>query len=84
MQRNLELEKKKAEKTDIDGKKDEKRKSHIKKDIKTDSIGTSLHKVLNGAYFITAFFVKICTSSMLEKNMEKILGFNVGDGYGSM
>ena len=47
MQKNLELETT-AEKTDIDGKKDEKRKSHIKKDIKTDSIGTSLHKVQNG------------------------------------
>ena len=47
MQKNLELEAT-AEKTDIDGKKDEKRKSHIKKDIKTDSIGTSLHKVQNG------------------------------------
>ena len=46
-QKNLELETR-AEKTDIDGKKDEKRKSHIKKDIKTDSIGTSLHKVQNG------------------------------------
>ena len=46
MQKNLELETT-AEKTDIDGKKDEKRKSHIKKDIKTDSIGTSLQKVQN-------------------------------------
>ena len=44
MQKNLELETT-AEKTDIDA---EKRKSHIKKDIKTDSIGTSLHKVQNG------------------------------------
>ena len=41
MQKNLELEKT-AEKTDIDGKKDAKTKSHIKKDIKTDSIGRSL------------------------------------------
>ena len=48
VQKNLELEKT-AEKTDIDGEKDEKIKSHIKKDIKTDSIGTSLHKVLNGS-----------------------------------
>ena len=47
MQKNLELEKT-AEKTDIDGKKDEKRKSHIKKDVKTDSIGTLLHKVQKG------------------------------------
>ena len=47
MQRNFELEKT-AEKTDIDGKKVEKRKSHIKKDIKIDSTGTSLHKVQNG------------------------------------
>ena len=47
MQKNLELEKR-AEKTDIDGKKDEK-KSHIKEDVKTDSIGTSLHKVQNGS-----------------------------------
>ena len=47
MQKNLELEKT-AEKTDLDGKKDEKRKSHIKKDIKTDSIRTSLDKVQNG------------------------------------
>ena len=47
MQKNLELEAT-AEKTDIDGKKDEKRKSHIKKDIKTDSIGTTLRKVQNG------------------------------------
>ena len=46
MQKNLELEAT-AEKTDIDGKKDEKRKSHIKKDIKTDSIGTTLRKVQN-------------------------------------
>ena len=38
MQKNLELEKT-AEKTDIDGKKDEKRKSHIKEDVKADSIG---------------------------------------------
>ena len=45
MQKNLELEKT-AEK--IDGKKDEKRKSQIKEDVKTDSIGTSLHKVQNG------------------------------------
>ena len=48
MQKNLELQKT-AEKTDIDGKKDEKRKSHIKEDVKTDSIGTSLHKVQNGS-----------------------------------
>ena len=48
MQKNLELEKT-AEKTGIDGKKDEKRKSHIKEDVKTDSIGTSLHKVRNGS-----------------------------------
>ena len=48
MQKNLELEKS-AEKTDIDGKKDEKRKSHFKEDVKTDSIGTSLHKVQNGS-----------------------------------
>ena len=47
MQKNLELETT-AEKTDIDGKKDEK-KSHIKEDVKTDSIGTSLHKVQNGS-----------------------------------
>ena len=47
IQKNLDLEKT-AKKTDIDGTKDEKRKSHIKKDIKTDSIGTSLHKVQNG------------------------------------
>ena len=53
MQKNLELEKKTAEKTDIDGKKDEKIKSHIKKDIKTDSIGTSLHKVQNGSTPLT-------------------------------
>ena len=47
MQKNLELEKT-AEKTDIDGKNDNNTKSRIKKDIKTDSIGTSLHKVQNG------------------------------------
>ena len=48
MQKNLELEKN-SRKTDIHGKKDEKIKSHIKKDIKTDSIGTSLHKFQNGS-----------------------------------
>ena len=47
MQKNLELEKT-AQKTDIDGKKDEKTKSRIKKENKTDSIGTSLDEVQNG------------------------------------
>jgi hypothetical protein len=46
-QKNLELEKT-AVKSDVDGKKDDKTKSHIKKDIKTDSVGTSPHKVQNG------------------------------------
>ena len=46
-QKNLELEKT-ARKSDIDGKKDEKTKTHIKKDIKTDSVGTSPHKVQSG------------------------------------
>ena len=46
-QKNLELEKT-ATTSDVDGKKDDKTKTHIKKDIKTDSVATSPHKVQNG------------------------------------
>ena len=47
-QKNLELEKT-AAKSDIDGgKREDKTKTHIKKEIKTESVGTTPHKVQNG------------------------------------
>ena len=76
MQKNLELEKT-AEKTDIDGKKDEKRKSHIKKDVKTDSIGTSLHKVQNGAikYRVFRHYMRFFYSIPMTELTQQIKKF---------